>query len=268
MDLLRNGLLVGSAAIAGAVNAVAGGGTLISFPAAMAWGLPSTVANATNAVAMAPGLFASAWAYRREIVAERRLVRILVIPAVLGGIVGAAVLRYTGERLFAAIVPWLVFGATLIIMLQGTILRHVRRPPASPAGGTAGGSLPSRRHGAIAVLLQLLVGIYGGYFGAAMGIVTLAYLSLVSSADIQRRNAVKNVLGALVNLVAAVYFVAAGLVNANAAIMMMMGAAFGGFVGGRLARRASPALVRGLVVAIGLCLSALLLWRSYIRPPT
>jgi uncharacterized membrane protein YfcA len=266
MELVRNGLLIGSAAIAGAVNAVAGGGTLISFPAAIAWGLPSTVANATNAVAMAPGSFASAWAYRREIAAERRLVRLLSVPAVLGGITGAAILRHTSERLFDAVVPWLVLGATLMILFQGVIVKRLRgaATPASPDGS---GAPSSRRHAVIAVLSQFLVGIYGGYFGAAMGIVTLAYLSLVSSADIQRRNAVKNLVSALVNVVASIYFVVAGLVSVRGAILMTGGAVAGGFIGGRLARRASPRLVRALVVAIGLSLSALLAWRSYMRPP-
>jgi uncharacterized membrane protein YfcA len=257
MELVRHGLLAGSAAVAAAVNAVAGGGTLISFPAAMAWGLPSTVANATNAVAMAPGAFASAWGYRRELAAERRLALWLSAPAVLGGVTGAVILRHTSQRLFDALIPWLVLGATLVILLQGVVVRHGARR--AEAGGG------SRRRLALAAACQLLDGIYGGYFGAAMGIVMLAYLSLVSGADIHRQNAVKNLLGALVNGVASVYFVVTGLVNGTAALIMVGGAAIGGLVGARLARRASPRLVRALVVAIGLVLSALLGYRSYAR---
>jgi uncharacterized membrane protein YfcA len=259
VDLLRHGLLAGTAALAGAINAVAGGGTLISFPAALAWGLPSTVANATNAFAMTPGSLASAWALRRELAADRALALALAGPAVVGGVIGAYILRHTSQRAFDTIVPWLVLGATLVILFQGLLVRR----PAAPAGGTPAPA--SRRRTAVAMLFQLGVGVYGGYFGAAMGIVMLAYLTLITPTDILGRNAIKNVLAALINGVASIYFVAVGLVNARAAALMIAGAVAGGFIGARLARRASPRLVRGVVVAIGLSLSALLAWRAYAR---
>jgi uncharacterized membrane protein YfcA len=148
-------------------------------------------------------------------------------------------------------------GATLIILLQN-VLR-----------GRAGADVPSPtaspRRVAGVMLCQLAVGVYGGYFGAAIGIVMLAALSVILPGDIQRRNAVKNFLGALINGVAAIYFLIAGLVSAPAALVMVSGAIAGGFVGGRLARRASPGLVRAAVVTIGLGLSALLAYRSYFR---
>src|SRR6185295_11315366 len=121
MDLDRDALLCAAAALAGAVNSIAGGGTLLSFPAAIAWGLPSTVANATNAVALMPGSLASAWAYRREIRTSAGLARLLVPPAVAGGIAGALLLHVTPVRVFDALVPWLVLGATLLILLQGRV---------------------------------------------------------------------------------------------------------------------------------------------------
>jgi uncharacterized membrane protein YfcA len=251
----RDALLVGSAVLAGAINAIAGGGTLISFPAAIAWGLPSTIANATNAVAMTPGSLASAWGYRRELRATRATAALLAGPAVLGGIAGAALLRHTSQRLFDGTVPWLVLGATLLILLQGAIVRR--------AAGDAAAGAPTRARLAVVLACQLLVGVYGGYFGAAMGIVTLAFLSLIPPADIQHKNAIKNLLGALINGVASIYFIASGLVNGRAALLMMAGATAGGFAGARLARRASPGLVRALVVAIGLGLSALLAYRRY-----
>jgi uncharacterized protein len=254
VDLLRHGLLAGAAALAGSINAVAGGGTLISFPAAIAWGLPSTVANATNAVAMTPGSLASAWAYRRELGEDPRFAVLLSVPAVMGGVAGAFILHHTSQRLFDAIVPWLVLGATLVILFQGLLVRK----PATPAP-------PTRRRTAIAVGCQLAVGVYGGYFGAAMGIITLAFLSLVTSRDIHGRNAIKNLLAALVNGVASVYFIAVGLVNGGAAVVMIAGAVTGGMVGARLARRTSPRVARALVVAIGLSLSALLAYRAYAR---
>src|SRR3954470_654584 len=111
MELARDGLLIGASAVAGAINAVAGGGTLVSFPAAIAWGLPSTIANATNAVAMAPGSLASAWGYRRELGGDRRALAVLSVPAVVGAAAGAAILHHTSQRLFDAVIPWLVLGA-------------------------------------------------------------------------------------------------------------------------------------------------------------
>jgi uncharacterized membrane protein YfcA len=255
MDIGRDALLAGAAALAGAVNAVAGGGTLLSFPAAMAWGLPSTVANATNAVALVPGSFASVWAYRRELGAVRGVLARLAIPAALGGALGAIILRYTPVRRFDAIVPWLVLGATLAILFQ----RRVARPDA------AAGAPPSPRRTATAIGLQLALGVYGGFFGAAMGIVMLAFLPLVVPGGIQQRNAVKNLLAVLINGIASLYFVAVGLVSGRAALLMAAGAVTGGFVGGHLARRAPAKVVRALVVAIGLGLSALLAYRAYAR---
>jgi uncharacterized membrane protein YfcA len=261
MDLARDSLLAGASAVAGAINSVAGGGTLVSFPAAMAWGLPSTVANATNAVAMAPGALASAWGYRREL-GDRRALVALSAPAVVGAVAGAAILHHTSQRLFDAVIPWLVLGATLLILFQGLLLRRgaggggEASPSAVPAGRARTGT---------AMLCQLLVGIYGGYFGAAMGIVTLAFLSLLVAGDMHRKNAIKNLLAALVNGVASIYFFAAGLVSVRAALIMIGGAIAGGFVGARLARRTSPRAIRVLVVAIGLGLSAWLAYKSYGR---
>jgi uncharacterized membrane protein YfcA len=256
---VRHALLFLAAVLAGSVNAIAGGGTLLSFPAAIAWGLPSTIANATNSVALSPGSLASAWAYRRELRAEWRLALALAGPALVGGYLGALILRHTSQRLFDTLVPWLVLGATLLILVQG---RFKRSAPALAAVPRVRPEATGARLAAV-MLCQLAVGIYGGYFGAAMGIVMLAFLAVVLPDDIQRRNALKNFLAVLINGTASVYFLAAGLVAGRAALLMMTGAITGGFVGGRLARRASAALVRGIVVAIGLSLSLLLGWRAW-----
>jgi uncharacterized membrane protein YfcA len=252
VDLKRDALLCGVAALAGAVNSVAGGGTLLSFPAAIAWGLSSTVANATNSVAMMPGSLASAWAYRREIRQSARLLRVLALPALAGGVAGAMLLHATPVKVFDAVVPWLVLGATLVILFQRRVSRS----------GEANGAAQTRRRRLLAVACQFAVGV----FGAAMGIVTLAFLALVMSEDIQHRNGVKNVLAVLINGVASIYFAFAGLVDARAALIMTAGAVGGGYVGGQLARRTPARVVRGLVVAIGLGLSVLLAYRAWVRP--
>jgi uncharacterized membrane protein YfcA len=264
---VRHALLLLAAVAAGAVNAIAGGGTLLSFPAAIAWGLPSTIANATNAVALSPGSLASAWAYRRELAADRRLALALAGPAIVGGYLGALILRHTSQRTFDVLVPWLVLGATLLILTQSAKRRPagvptVARPaaaPSDPRPAVGGARL------ALVMLCQLAVGIYGGYFGAAMGIIMLAFLAVVVPDDIQRRNGLKNLLAVLINATASVFFLASGLVDGHAALLMMTGAITGGFVGGRLARRASARVVRAIVVTIGLGLSALLAWRAWAR---
>jgi uncharacterized membrane protein YfcA len=250
---VRDGLLFGAAAVAGGVNAIAGGGTLLSFPAAIAWGLSSPVANATNALAMCPGSLASAWAYRRELGGQAAPAAMLSAPTVLGAAIGAALMRVTPERTFDAIVPVLVLAATLALLLQGLTSRRADVP-----------APPSRARTVAVVAIQLLVGAYGGYFGAAMGIVMLASLSLLPG-GIQSRIAIKNVLSAVANGVAAIYFIASGLVDAHAALIMVPGAIGGGFAGGHLARRAPPRAVRALVVAIGLAVSALLGYRAFVR---
>jgi uncharacterized membrane protein YfcA len=252
---LRDGLLFGATAIAGAVNAIAGGGTLLSFPAALAWGLPSPVANATNALAMCPGSLASAWAYRRELASERSLAALLSAPTIVGAAIGAALMRVTPERTFDAIVPVLVFGATLMLLLQGVLGR--RGEAARPR---------SRARVATLVAAQFLVGVYGGYFGAAMGIVMLALLSLLPG-DVHSKIAVKNLLAAVANGVAAIYFVTTGLIDARAAVIMVPAAMVGGFAGGHMARRASPRVVRLIVIAIGVGVSALLGYRAVVARP-
>jgi len=249
---LRDGLLFGATALAGAVNAVAGGGTLMSFPAAIAWGLPSPVANATNALALCPGALASAWAYRRELSAHASLGALLSVPTIAGAVIGAALMRITPARTFDAIVPVLVFAATLALLLQGLVAR--RANAAAPAS--------SRARTAAAVAIQLAVGVYGGYFGAAMGIVMLASLALLPG-GLQTRIAIKNLLSAAANGVAAVYFIASGLVDGHAALIMVPGAMVGGFIGGHAARRAPPGVVRIVVALIGLGVSALLAVRAF-----
>jgi uncharacterized membrane protein YfcA len=250
---LRDGLLFGAAALAGAANAVAGGGTLLSFPAALAWGMPSPVANATNALAMCPGSLASAWAYRRELAAHGRLAVLLMPPTIVGAVIGAALMRLTPVRTFDAIVPVLVFAATLALLLQGLVAR--RADTSAP---------PSRARTIAAVAIQIAIGAYGGYFGAAMGIVMLASLALLPG-GIQTRIAIKNLLSAAANGVAAITFVASGLIDAHAALIMVPAAMLGGFAGGHVARRTPPRAVRALVVAIGLGVSTLLAYRALAR---
>ncbi len=255
MTLAEAALLALSAAAAGAINAVAGGGTLISFPAAVAVGMSPLVANATNAVALTPGSIASAFGYRRELAQDRRVLRLFLPAAALGGAIGSVLLLVTPQRLFDAIVPALVLFATALLLYQN--LRKKK-----PEGEAAAWDLPERP--VVAVLMQLAVGVYGGYFGAGMGIMMLAILDRIGGTNIHRMNGVKSVLGAAINAVAAVAFVIAGAIDYRAAGVMAVGAVLGGLLGAAGARRVKPQTVRWGVVAIGFALSAALAYRRWL----
>lgn len=239
--------------LAGAVNAVAGGGSLVSFPAAVAFGLTPLVANATNAVALTPGSIASAFAYRRELSRDRAALRVLAPPAALGGAVGSILLLLTPSRVFDTIVPLLVLFATALLVRQ-----NLRRPASARAAGAAW-VLP-RNNGAT-VVMQFLVGVYGGYFGAGMGIMMLAILDRLGGVDIHGMNGVKAVLGTLINAVAAAVFIANRAVDYRAALIMAVGAVAGGFLGAAGARRLRPEVVRWGVVVIGVALTGALIYR-------
>ncbi|WP_437309324.1 sulfite exporter TauE/SafE family protein [Sorangium sp. So ce388] len=260
MDLTRAALLAGGAAVAGVINAVAGGGTLVSFPAAIAAGLAPLPANATNAVALTPASLASAWAYRRELSRDYRVLRVLLLPSLLGGIVGSALLLVTPQRVFDAAVPGLVLLATLLLFWQN--LRPARPSAKGGADAVEEFALPSRPW--LVFLLQFLVSVYGGYFGAGIGIMMLALLSsFAGNVDIHRMNAIKTVLASLINGVAAIAFVFAGAVDAVATPIMMAAAVVGSFAGAAVARRIEPRKVRWFVVVLGLVLTAKLAWDRF-----
>jgi len=254
MELSQIVLLVSASVVAGVINAVAGGGTLVSFPAAIAAGLSPLSANATNAVALTPSALTSAFGYRRELGRDRKVVKLLLPSALAGAAVGSALLLSTPQRLFNAIVPLLVLFATLLLLLQN--LR--RSVPADPAGDWA---LPSRP--IVTLTLQFLVGVYGGYFGAGMGIMMLALFVRLGGPDIHRMNGVKSVLAGLINAIASLEFVIAGAIDYRAALIMAVGSSVGGLMGAVVARRIKPSVVRWFVVAIGLVLSVVLAYKRW-----
>jgi len=272
MDLGGAALLGGAAAVAGAINSVAGGGTLVSFPAAIAAGLSPLLANATNAVALTPASLGSAWAYRRELRRDLRVLRALLLPSLLGGALGSGLLLLTPQRVFDALVPFLVLFATALLFWQN--LRKpaapapvrpaaVPAPAAEPAAAPADSDwqLPSP---AVTALLQFLVSVYGGYFGAGMGIMMLALFSLLGGGvDIHRMNGVKTVLAGIINGIAAVAFILARAVDFRATAIMAVTATAGGLVGAAIARKVNPRVVRWVVVVIGLVLTVQLGWRRF-----
>jgi uncharacterized membrane protein YfcA len=257
MIVAKLAVLVCASVAAGAVNAVAGGGSLLSFPAAVAFGLSPMVANATNSIAQTPGSIASAFGYRRELARDRHVLAVLLPPAFVGGLLGSILLLVTPQKLFDAIVPLLVLFATLLLLYQ-----NLRGRAAPAPGADQRWMLPQSTR--VAVLLQLLVGIYGGYFGAGMGIMMLAILDRMGGADIHAMNGVKSVLGVAINATASVVFLVAGAIDYRAGLIMAAGTIVGGMLGAAGARRVKPVYVRWGVVAIGLTLSAALGWHTWV----
>jgi len=237
-----------AATVAGAVNSVAGGGSLISFPALLAAGQPAILANATNTAALWPGSIASAVAYGRQTSLYRGLLPALLVPSIAGGLLGAFVLVSTPPDLFDRVVPFLVLFATLLFAARGRISHWTGQSPGAGEHVTRAGRVWG-------FLFQLLVATYGGYFGAGIGILMLASLGLMGLRDIHRMNALKTILGALINVIAFVFFAAKGLVVWPLAALMASGAIAGGYVGARTAMRVDPRWVGRFVIAVGLAVS-------------
>jgi uncharacterized protein len=231
-------LLAGAGVAAGAVNAVAGGGSLISFPALLAVGLPALTANATNIVAVLPGYVGSLLAYRPELRGQRaRAVRLSGWSAV-GAAAGAGLLLASPADLFESIVPFLVLAACGLLAAQPLFRPHPGaqdRRALGPATGAAA--------------------VYGGYFGAALGVMLLAVLGAMTGEDLQRSNALKALLSLLIGAVSAVLLAALGPVDWGAAGIVAAGSLVGGRIGGALARRLDPVVLRWAVVVIGVALA-------------
>jgi uncharacterized membrane protein YfcA len=225
---------------AGAVNSIAGGGTLISFPMLIAAGYDPLLANATNSVALWPGSVLGARAFRPHLAQSRAPLRALILTPLAGSVVGALLLLRTSSETFSWLVPYLIVSATVLFALPDRWINPER---------------PRHRHRGVAFLSLFAVGVYGGYFGAGMGIMILATLGLLGISDLHERNAIKNIIAALVGMLSALFFVPAGLVLWEPALLVAVGAACGGYVGGRTAQRFGRTFVRRAVVLIGVGLT-------------
>ena len=245
-------LVCGAAFVAGAINSVAGGGSLVSFPTLIWLGVPSIPANATNTVALVPGSLASVLGYRRELRGADTRVLALAVPSFIGGIIGAVLLYQTPADLFDRLVPILILFATILFMAQEPIQRRFNLTAVHDA----------RSHWlSWTMFFQLLVSIYGGYFGAGIGILMLAAFSLMGHTDIHQMNGLKNILAMIINGIAAAYFIWVGLVVWPDALVMAVGAILGGVFGTGLARRLGRTAVRRLVVAIGFAMALSLMFK-------
>lgn len=247
-------VLVGLAAVgAGLVNALAGGGTLITFPTLIAVGIPPLTANLTNTVALCPGYFGATMAQRSDLQGQRRRMWMLLPAAALGGVIGGLLLLNTGERVFRQLVPFLILLASGLLAIQDPVRKWLQRR-AQQAGGQP-------IHEGWAAIPVGLAAIYGGYFGAGLSVIILAALGLLLDDTLTRLNALKQSVSLSVNVAAAILFIFSGKVIWPAALVMAAGALIGGALGGRLAGRIKPSLLRWVVVAIGLVIGIIYLIR-------
>jgi uncharacterized protein len=242
-----------AAFVAGAINSVAGGGTLVSFPALVWMGLPSTIANATSTVAIWPGSLGAMWGYRRDLGGLPASTYALIVPSLLGGILGAVLLVMTPTAVFDRLIPLLILFATVLFMLQEPVQRMVKTTGKAHSG--------SRAWLMGAMAFQFLVAVYGGYFGAGIGILMLAAFGIMGFTDIHQMNGLKNFLALCINGVAAAYFIWNGMVSWPHVLVMVTGAIVGGVWGAGFARRIGPKAVRRIVIIIGFTMAASLLFR-------
>lgn len=242
-----------AAFLASAINSVAGGGTLISFPVLVWLGLPALNANATSTVAIWPGSLGSLWGFRRELGRTDPRMRLLIIPGMVGGAIGALLLRITPPGLFDKLVPFLILFATLLFSIQGAVQR--RLGTSAPTARRTGGWL------AVALLIQLFAGIYGGYFGAGMSILLLSILGVLGMTDILEMNALTSLFSLCINGVAAILFLAAKLVYLPYLLVMALGAVTGGYGAAGVARKVGKKIVRRFVIAVGFSIAIVMFFR-------
>lgn len=255
MTLAYAAILFVAAFAAGAINSIAGGGTLITFPVLIWLGLDPKIANATSTVALWPGLFGGLYGYRRELEHSTHLLVRLGLTSVIGGAVGAALLVWTPSPTFARLVPFLILFATLLFMAQGQINRRLRLQPVVADPG------PYWWFGAIA--FQFFSAGYGGYFGAGNGILMLAAIGLLGVNDIHRANGIKNFLGICINSVAVLLFSLLHLVVWEDSLIMAGAALLGGYFGATMAVRVGQVWVRRGIVVIGFVIFFSMLWKLY-----
>jgi len=250
--------LIAAAAAAGAINAVAGGGTLITFPTLLLFGTPPVAANATSTLALMFGTGGSVFGYRRRLPAIKKWLGRFAAVSILGGLIGSVLLTHTEEKVFARLVPFLILFATVLFLSQGLV-----RKLAIEADTSEG--VEKHRHVFAAIVFQFLVAIYGGYFGAGIGILMLASLGFLGLRDIHEMNALKTVLSTLINLVAALWFIGAGLIHWPKAGLMTVGALGGYFLGAHFSQRIPQRAVRHIITGIGFMIAAITFYREFLR---
>jgi len=255
LDLHTYIFLFVAGVLGGALNAVAGGGSFIAFPALMFAGVPPIAANATNTVALWVGVTASSGAYRKHFDISRRVMVPLAVTSVIGGIGGAFLLLRTPANTFLHVLPWLMLGATLLFLFGGRLARGSKNGLAHDATVTAI---------AVAAIFELVVAVYGGYFGGGVGIMNLAMLAALGMTDIHAMNALKVVLGGIINAMAVVTFTVAKAIAWKPGVIMIAGAIVGGYFGAHYAQKLPQPWIRAFVIAVGTGMTVYFFWKAYI----
>lgn len=254
-------VLFGAAFIAGMMNSVAGGGTLLTFPALIWMGIDPKTANVTSTVALWPGSLSGMFGFRRELRDSRRWMLWLAPSSIIGGLIGAYLLLRTPERAFAAVVPYLILFATILFAAREPVTRLLRRKNKEIVQEQSAKEASRAWWIGIAVL-QLISATYGGYFGAGNGIVILAFLGLMGFTDIHQMNGLKNYFAVCINVVASAYFMMSGQVKWVAAFIMIAGAIAGGYGGAGVARKLGRRFAHWAIIAIGIAMAVSLLFRN------
>jgi len=247
---IQYGFLVIAAVAAGLINALAGGGSLITFPTLMAVGIPPVMANVTNTVALCPGYLGATLAQKKDLHGQQKRIRLLLPSAVIGGIIGGILLLNSSDKVFERLIPFLILLAAALLAFQDTLRSWLQRRQ-----GDKKGNIPE----IWAVLPIALASIYGGYFGAGLGVIELAILGLFLKDNLTRLNALKQLLSLVVNVAAAVFFLFSNHVYWSAAIVVAIGSLIGGLLGGKLARIISPSYLRKTVVILSI-ITAIVYW--------
>ncbi len=245
--------LVAASFLAGAINAMAGGGSFISFPAMLALGVPPVEANATNTVALWPGQLTSAAALRGDL--RKDLLPVILLTSLLGGTAGAEILLHTSQRTFTLLIPWLLLVGALLFWVSAPVSRWIRN--------RAGHNAPHLHIAQLPLALALLpVTFYVGYFGAGSGFLIMTVLALFGLEDMRQLNALKVVAAGASNLCAVVVFILSRRILWHFCLISMLFAALGGFAGARYARRMNPAILRSVIIVTGLTIAAYFFWKQ------
>lgn len=240
------GFLAIAAVAAGLINALAGGGSLITFPTLMAVGIPPVMANVTNTVALCPGYLGATLAQKKDLHGQQKRIRLLLPSAVIGGIIGGILLLNSSDKVFERLIPFLILLAAALLAFQDTLRSWLQRRQ-----GDENGHIPE----IFAVLPIALASIYGGYFGAGLGVIELAILGLFLKDNLTRLNALKQLLSLVVNVAASCFFFFSNQVYWSAAIVVAIGSLIGGLLGGKLARIISPSYLRQTVVILSIIIA-------------
>jgi uncharacterized membrane protein YfcA len=250
--------LAGSGIAAGAINAVAGGGTLLTFPTLLMFNTPPVIANATSTLALTIGTAGSVYGFRRCFNSVKPWLWRFIPVSIIGGLAGSALLTHTSNATFGRLVPFLILFATVIFLAQGIFRRFAA---IEDVNGRPAHHLTIRG----AILFQFGVAVYGGYFGAGIGILMLASLGFIGLHDIHEANALKTVLSSLINLIASIWFIGAGLIDWPKAAVMTAGALLGYYLGSHFSQRIPQKRVRQLITIIGLSLSVITFYKQFLR---